>query len=84
MSHADLSCMNAFNQAKQLGNYHPALKQLYDASGSEQRPKKREKGLRMGVGSFRGGVLRLSKDEIKSVEGTRPSQGKGNGRRHRK
>lgn len=76
--------MNTPNQAKQLGNYHPALKQLYDASGSQQRSKKREKGLRMGVGSFRGGVLRLSKDEIRSVEGTRPSRGTGSGRRRRK
>ncbi|KAH9938652.1 uncharacterized protein B0H18DRAFT_1112782 [Fomitopsis serialis] len=53
-------------EAKQLGNYHPALKKLYEASAQGQK-RKREKGLKMGVGSFKGGVLKLSKNEIDSV-----------------
>ncbi|OCH93591.1 hypothetical protein OBBRIDRAFT_811049 [Obba rivulosa] len=53
-------------EAKHLGNYHPTLKSLYDAS-AQPKQKKRERGMRMGVGSFKGGILKLSKDEIDSV-----------------
>ncbi|EIW61745.1 uncharacterized protein TRAVEDRAFT_70032 [Trametes versicolor FP-101664 SS1] len=58
-------------EAKQLGNYHPTLKPLYDAEAAELvKPKnnKREKGLRMGVGSFKDGILRLGKNEIGAIE----------------
>ncbi|EMD41081.1 hypothetical protein CERSUDRAFT_111654 [Gelatoporia subvermispora B] len=55
-------------EAKHLGNYHPALKKLYDAS-AQSKQQKRERGLRMGVGSFKGGILKLSKHEIDSVRG---------------
>ncbi|KZT12713.1 uncharacterized protein LAESUDRAFT_733326 [Laetiporus sulphureus 93-53] len=58
-------------EAKNLGNYHPTLKRLYDASSQTQNRKRtREKGLRMGVGSFRGGVLKLSREDISSVQAT--------------
>ncbi|TFY52114.1 hypothetical protein EVJ58_g10190 [Rhodofomes roseus] len=63
-------------EAKHLGNYHPALKKLYEASAQGPN-RKREKGLRMGVGSFKGGVLKLSKDEINSVVGGGSRGGRG-------
>ncbi|EPS95379.1 hypothetical protein FOMPIDRAFT_1132574 [Fomitopsis schrenkii] len=63
-------------EAKQLGNYHPALKKLYEASSQGQK-RKREKGLKMGVGCFKGGVLKLSKDEINSVVGGGSRGGRG-------
>ncbi|KZT74447.1 hypothetical protein DAEQUDRAFT_660597 [Daedalea quercina L-15889] len=63
-------------EAKHLGNYHPALKKLYEASAQGQKGK-REKGLKMGVGSFKGGVLKLSKDEINSVVGSGSRGGRG-------
>ncbi|KAJ8523552.1 hypothetical protein ONZ45_g66 [Pleurotus djamor] len=57
-------------EAKQLGNYHPALKKLFKGSSeqSNSRPRKRDKGLRMGVGKFSGGVLKLSRDDIKTMQ----------------
>ncbi|CDO74077.1 hypothetical protein BN946_scf185043.g127 [Trametes cinnabarina] len=58
-------------EAKQLGNYHPTLKALYDAEAAElAKPKsrKREKGLKMGVGSFKDGILRLIEVEVEAGE----------------
>jgi len=50
-------------KAKNLGNYHPTLKKVFEAS-STPTPRKREKGLKMGVGKFSNGSLRLSRDDI--------------------
>ncbi|TFK28815.1 hypothetical protein FA15DRAFT_583587, partial [Coprinopsis marcescibilis] len=55
--------------AKNLGNYHPALKGLFEDDSSSSTPKPRTRGLKMGVGKFKGGVLTLSKDEIEKVNG---------------
>ncbi|KAJ3490323.1 hypothetical protein NLI96_g1543 [Meripilus lineatus] len=57
----------ALETAKQMGNYHPALKQLYGTSSNPSN-KKRVRGMKMGVGSFVGGVLKLSKREVASVQ----------------
>jgi len=78
-------------ETKNLGNYHPTLKRLFDAD-SETKPKKRVRGLQMGIGSFKGGTLRLSREEISSVQGHRGGassrgrggNGRGRGRRGRK
>ncbi|TFK43616.1 hypothetical protein BDQ12DRAFT_187417 [Crucibulum laeve] len=70
-------------EAKNLGNYHPTLKKLYDASTSSSGPKRRDRGLKMGVGKFSGGLLHLSREEIGIAEGTwrggssRGSRGRG-------
>ncbi|GJE84692.1 hypothetical protein PsYK624_007680 [Phanerochaete sordida] len=57
-------------EAKHMGNYHPALKQLFDIDEEKKPQKKRERGLGMGVGKFSGGILKLSKDDIaKATEG---------------
>ncbi|KAI0751323.1 hypothetical protein C8Q80DRAFT_1156638 [Daedaleopsis nitida] len=69
-------------EAKHLGNYHPTLKTLYDASSSKTDYRKRDRGLKMGVGSFKGGILRLGKSEISAVEG-RSGSGRGRGGRKR-
>jgi len=50
-------------EAKNLGNYHPSLKKVFETSATSTI-RKREKGLRMGVGKFSHGFLRLSKDDI--------------------
>ncbi|KAF5363667.1 hypothetical protein D9756_000703 [Leucocoprinus leucothites] len=55
-------------KAKDLGNYHPTLKKLFEAPGNPVSRSK-ARGLKMGVGKFRGGVLQLSKQEIASVAG---------------
>ncbi len=69
-------------QAKNMGNYHPALKQLFEKDSGSNFKQKRERGLRMGVGTFSGGILRLNRDEIASASGRsdRPQNRKG-GRR---
>lgn len=65
-----------------MGNYHPALKQLFaNDDGASNTKHKRERGLKMGVGSFAGGVLRLSKSDIASVTGPKRPQGRKGGRR---
>ena len=43
-------------------------------------PRKREKGLKMGVGKFSNGSLRLSRDDVSKATGGhhgRPYSGKG-------
>jgi hypothetical protein len=42
--------------------------------------KKRERGLKMGVGKFSGGLLKLSREEINIAEGVRPGRGGGHRR----
>lgn len=54
-------------EAKNLGNYHPLLKRMYSSSASAVPKRKRERGLRMGVGKFEGGILKLNRQEIDSV-----------------
>ncbi|KAG2369890.1 hypothetical protein BDR07DRAFT_1266468 [Suillus spraguei] len=56
-------------EAKNLGNYHPTLKKLFDASSGSSDRQRRVRGLGMGVGKFSGGTLKLSKEEINSVTG---------------
>lgn len=56
-------------EAKNLGNYHPTLKKLFDASSGSSERQRRVRGLGMGVGKFSGGTLKLSKQEINSVTG---------------
>jgi len=51
-----------------MGNYHPTLKKLFETSMTPASRSK-NRGLKMGVGHFRGGVLQLSKQEIASVTG---------------
>jgi len=75
-------------ETKNLGNYHPKLKRLFDEDSETAKPKKRVRGLQMGVGSFKGGTLRLSREEINSVQGqiggSTRGRGSARGRRGRK
>ncbi|KAF8211197.1 hypothetical protein K438DRAFT_1568530 [Mycena galopus ATCC 62051] len=67
-------------EAKNLGNYHPTIKKLFESTGTSNAPKKnRERGLKMGVGKFSGGMLKLSKEEISRVQDG-PQRGRGRGR----
>ncbi|CAG8692630.1 10372_t:CDS:2, partial [Acaulospora colombiana] len=68
-------------QAKDLGNYHPTIKRLLSDPDKVSRPKKRERGLGMGIGSFRGGVLTLGKQDIQRGQGTPSFKSKGGGKR---
>ncbi|OJA17000.1 hypothetical protein AZE42_00580 [Rhizopogon vesiculosus] len=56
-------------EAKNLGNYHPTLKKLFESSSESSNSKKRVRGLGMGVGKFSGGTLKLSREEINTVTG---------------
>lgn len=82
IQHADTSRQY---QAKSLGNYHPTIKKLFEPSTSNSSDnRKRERGMKMGVGKFSGGMLRLSRDEISAVQASgareRGSRGRGMGR----
>ncbi|KAI0758279.1 hypothetical protein BC629DRAFT_1552373, partial [Irpex lacteus] len=59
----------ALEEAKNMGNYHPRLKRLFSSDDTEEEKSKpkRERGLKMGVGSFSGGILKLSRNDIASV-----------------
>ena len=70
-------------QAKDMGNYHPTFKKLLDDPQEKGTERNRERGLGMGVGSYGGGTLRLSKREIESVQ-NRPASGRSRGRPHKK
>jgi len=75
------------DQAKNLGNYHPTLKRVFEATTSRPATRKREKGLKMGVGKFSNGSLRLSRDDVdtamggfgsgSSTRGVAPRSGRG-------
>ncbi|KLO16335.1 hypothetical protein SCHPADRAFT_217011 [Schizopora paradoxa] len=69
-------------QAKNLGNYHSSIKHLFGAQSKGQPDRrKRDKGLKMGVGRFAGGVLKLSKKDFSSEAGhSRSKARKGNGK----
>jgi len=56
-------------EAKNLGHYHPILKKVFEAS-STPTPRKREKGLKMGVGKFINGSLHLSRNDIGKATGS--------------
>ena len=67
-----------------MGNYHPAFKNLFQDPLKKSTKRNRERGLRMGVGSYGGGVLKLNRREIQSVQGG-PAGGQLRGRpRHKK
>ncbi|KAK7470740.1 hypothetical protein VKT23_002161 [Stygiomarasmius scandens] len=68
-------------EAKNLGTYHPSLKKLFD-SDSESKTKKRQRGLQMGVGKFRGGVLQLSRHDVDTIQG-RSGKTKSGGRKRK-
>jgi hypothetical protein len=70
-------------QAKDMGNYHPTCKKLFQDPLEKSTKRNRETGLRMGVGSYGEGTLRLSKREIESVQ-NRPASGRSRGRPHKK
>ena len=67
-----------------MGNYHSSIKHLFGAQPKEQPDRrKRDKGLKMGVGHFSGGVLKLSKKDFSSEAGHSSSKnhkGKGKGK----
>ncbi|EGO02378.1 hypothetical protein SERLA73DRAFT_104789 [Serpula lacrymans var. lacrymans S7.3] len=55
-------------EAKNLGNYHPSLKKVLDPDSKPSRAK-RERGLKMGVGRFSGGILKISKKDLGAIRG---------------
>ena len=63
-------------EAKELGTYHPSLKRHSELVFSQIHPRKRARGLGMGVGKFQGGVLKLSKEEIAKATGDNSRGGK--------
>ena len=75
---------NEDTQAKDMGNYHPAFKKLFQDPLEKSTKRNREKGLRMGVGSYGGGVLKLTKHEIQSVQGGPRGSPLRGSRRHKK
>ncbi|KAF8913823.1 hypothetical protein CPB84DRAFT_13033 [Gymnopilus junonius] len=74
--------MKELEQAKNLGNYHPTLKKLFEASGSSST-RKREKGMKMGVGKFSNGALKLSREDLKSIRVPQSEMSSSKGRKDR-
>jgi hypothetical protein len=79
------------DQAKNLGNYHPTLKKVFEMTSSGPVTRKREKGLKMGVGKFSNGSLRLSRGDVDMAIGvfgsgssTRGARGRGRGKTERR
>lgn len=77
-------------KAKELGTWHPSLKEAYANKGTatemglRKETRKRQRGLGMGIGKFQGGMLKLSSQEISKVNGkgrsSSSSKGKGKGK----
>jgi hypothetical protein len=67
-------------KAKNLGNYHPTIKRLFGSSGSPGS-RKRVRGLKMGVGRFSSGMLKLGRREAVLAESRRGGQ-EGSGGPH--
>lgn len=71
-------------EAKNMGNYHRSIKNVFEQP-SEPSNQKRERGLRMGVGKFSGGLLKLSQEDISKAQGRSHrglgTHGRGRGRR---
>ncbi|KAI0280471.1 hypothetical protein BGY98DRAFT_1175470 [Russula aff. rugulosa BPL654] len=59
-------------EAKDMGNYHPAFKRFCQDPLEKTTKRNRERGLRMGIDSFGGGVLRPNKRDIQFVQGGQP------------
>ncbi|OZJ04761.1 hypothetical protein BZG36_01833 [Bifiguratus adelaidae] len=80
----------ALEEAKNLGNYHRSIKHQFAVPGKEKDSKayRRDRGIGMGIGKFKGGMLTLSKADIARVErqGTKPapSRGKSGGHKGKK
>lgn len=60
-------------KAKELGTWHPSLKQAYSSQataterGIKKDSSKRQRGMGVGIGKFQGGILTLSKHDISKV-----------------
>lgn len=61
-------------KAKSLGNYHPTIKKLFKSSTGPINTK-RDRGLKMGVGRFSGGFLKLSQQEVNLAQGGQGERG---------
>lgn len=73
---------------RELGNYHPIIKGLLDDSLPSASNWKRQRGLGMGIGTFKGGYLDIAKETVKIHDGVRnqigskPKRRKKTSRRH--
>jgi hypothetical protein len=62
-------------KAKELGTWHPSLKQAYanqataTEMGLKKETRKRQRGIGVGIGKFQGGMLKLSAQDISKVNG---------------
>ncbi|KAJ7068187.1 hypothetical protein C8F01DRAFT_597037 [Mycena amicta] len=70
------------DEAKNVGNYHPSIKKLFEDTSASNAPRKhRERGLKMGVGRFSGGMLKLGKDDISRLQANAFGGSRGRGGR---
>ncbi|CAG8746943.1 1954_t:CDS:2, partial [Acaulospora morrowiae] len=58
-------------EAKNLGLYHQSIKHKWKASSSSKLKNRtnRDRGIKMGIGKIKGGMLTLSSSDIKKVQG---------------
>lgn len=69
-------------EAKNLGNYHPTIKKLFKPSTGPTNAK-RDRGLKLGVGKFSGGLLKLSPKEVSRAESGQRERSSNRGRHRR-
>jgi len=70
-------------KAKNLGNYHPTIKKLFGPSAGPAKAR-RDRGLKMGVGKFSGGLLKLSRKDVSLAQGGEQSSDRGRHNRGRR
>lgn len=76
-------------KAKELGTWHPSLKQAYanqataTEMGLKKETRKRQRGIGVGIGKFQGGMLKLSAQDISKVNG-KPSSSSSRAKKGRK
>lgn len=56
-------------EVKDLGLYHHSIKHNWAGSTSSNKSKKtyRDKGIKMGIGKVKGGILTLSSNDVKKI-----------------
>ncbi|PWZ01602.1 hypothetical protein BCV70DRAFT_199033 [Testicularia cyperi] len=77
------------DKAKELGTWHPSMKHSYSNQatvterGNKKETGKRQRGMAVGIGKFQGGMLKLSAQEISSING-KPKKASGGGKGNKK
>ena len=59
----------SFSKAKNLGLYHRSIKHIWAASAKKKSNNRKDRGIGVGLGKVKDGILTLSSQEIRRVQG---------------